>query len=291
MKQVKFYIIPLLGSMFFSCKPPAYSPVTTGPSKQKEGLHLVWAEEFSGKNKPDSDSWSYEHGFIRNEELQWYQRENARLENGLLIIEGRKEEIKNDTYDPNSDDWRKNRKVAYYTSSSINTRGKEEFQYGVIEVRARIDTARGTWPAIWTLGVEKPWPSNGEIDILELYRLDKRPHILANAAWKGAQENVKWDSEKIPFTSFMKKDQDWVQKFHIWKMDWTKEYIKLYLDDQLINEIDLSRTKNPDGFNPFHQPHYILLNLALGSNGGDPAKTEFPQQYEVDYVRVYQKIE
>jgi hypothetical protein len=73
-------------------------------------------------------------------------------------------------------------------------------------------------------------------------------------------------------------------------MDWTESYIRLYLDDEILNAIDLSKTFNPDGFNPFHQPHYILLNLALGANGGDPAATVFPRKYEVDYVRVYQKL-
>jgi len=72
-------------------------------------------------------------------------------------------------------------------------------------------------------------------------------------------------------------------------MDWTAEYIRIYLDDQLLNEIDLSQTVNPNGFNPFQQPHYILLNLALGSNGGPLDNTAFPRSYEVDYVRVYQK--
>lgn len=72
-------------------------------------------------------------------------------------------------------------------------------------------------------------------------------------------------------------------------MDWTKEYIRLYLDDKLLNEVDLTQTINPDGTNPFHQPHYILLNLAIGSNGGSPKSTTFPKKYEVDYVRVFQK--
>ncbi len=72
-------------------------------------------------------------------------------------------------------------------------------------------------------------------------------------------------------------------------MDWTEEYIRLYLDDQLLNEIDIKNAEYLDGFNPFHQPQFILLNLAIGSNGGDPSKTTFPRKYLVDYVRVYQK--
>ncbi len=72
-------------------------------------------------------------------------------------------------------------------------------------------------------------------------------------------------------------------------MHWTEDYIHMYLDEEMLKEIDLSKTFNPDGFNPFHQPHYILLNLAIGSNGGDASETEFPRTFEVDYVRVYQK--
>jgi beta-glucanase (GH16 family) len=160
-----------------------------------------------------------------------------------------------------------------------------------MEVRAKIDTSMGMWPAIWTLGISKPWPSNGEIDVMEYYRVKGEATILANAAWADeGQYNAKWDNAKIPFTDFLQKDPDWPNKFHLWRMEWTEQSIKIYLDDELLNEVDLARTINPDGFNPFHQPHYILLNLAIGgNNGGDPSATTFPKEYVVDYVKVYQK--
>ena len=85
------------------------------------------------------------------------------------------------------------------------------------------------------------------------------------------------------------KNPDWTKKFHVWRMDWNKDTISLFLDDQLLNTSLLNQTVNPDGFNPFLQPHFLLLNLALGRNGGDPSKTSFPIKYEIDYVRVYQK--
>lgn len=283
----KVVFILTLSTLLFSCGPHKVTKETG--VEIPDDYELVWQDEFNGTGKPNADFWSYEKGFVRNKELQYYQPDNATLKNGFLIIEGKREKVKNQRYEPGSDDWRKNKEFANYTSSSINTRGKKEFKYGIIEVRAKIDTARGNWPAIWTLGVNKGWPSNGETDIMEYYLVNNKPHILANAAWKGSEEYVKWDSEKIPFKYFLDKDSDWPEKFHIWKKEWTEEYIRLYLDEELINEIDLSKTTNPDGFNPFHQPHYILLNLALGSNGGDPADTPFPQKYMVDYVRVYQK--
>lgn len=253
------------------------------------GYKLLWADEFEEGNKPNPEFWSYENGFVRNEELQWYQSENAIIQNGNLSILGKKESVKNDRFYPESNNWKESREFAEYTSASINTRGKFDFQFGILEVKAKIDTSMGMWPAIWTLGIEKGWPSNGEIDVMEYYLVDQKPAILANAAWKGATSYVSWDSEKIPFSKFLKKDPKWTEKFHVWKMEWTKDFIKIYLDDELLNTISLSETKNPDGFNPFHQPHYILLNLAIGGNGGDPSATTFPRKYEVDYVRVYQK--
>lgn len=283
MQNHKIYIFSAL--MLLSC--------SLGRSQENsnipEGYQLAWADEFNETGKPNPTYWSYEQGFVRNEELQWYQEDNAQLKNGLLHIESRREDVKNDRFDPKNKDWRKNRKFANYTSSSINTNGKYSFKYGILEVKAKIDTARGMWPAIWTLGIDKPWPSNGEIDVMEFYMVNDKSSILANAAWKSKTQYVTWDSEKIPFSAFLAKDPEWANKFHIWKMDWTEDYIKIYLDDELLNEIDLNITKNPDGFNPFHQPHYILLNLAIGGNGGDPAQTKFPKEYQVDYVRVFQK--
>ncbi|MCC9167694.1 glycoside hydrolase family 16 protein [Pontibacter harenae] len=285
-KRVLPFIV--VGLAACSKKQQAYEPTDSAPVA-KEGYSLVWNDEFNSVGKPDSNSWNYEHGFVRNNELQWYQSENANIANGVLTIEGRREKVKNDRYDSSSKDWRRNQEFAEYTSASINTRKKRSFKYGIIEVRAMIDTTLGMWPAIWTLGESKPWPTNGEVDLMEYYQVNNRGAILANAAWADGRMRVVWDGEKIPFSYFVKKDADWATQFHIWKMDWTEDYIKLYLDDELLNEIDLSKTLNADGYNPFHQPHYILLNLAIGSNGGDPFATAFPRKYEVDYVRVYQK--
>jgi len=285
-KYIYLFPIVVLGS--WGCKAIKTSGSETPGLK---GYELIWAEEFEGGEAPDPSYWSFEEGFKRNNEMQWYQPDNAKVSDGLLVIEGRREQVKNINFDPSSSDWRKNREYAEYTSSSINTRGKVEFQYGVVEVRAKIDTASGMWPAIWTLGISRPWPANGEIDIMEFYMVDKQPTILANAAWAHIQKRAAWDEAKIPFADFLAKDPDWPSKFHIWKMDWTAEYIRIYLDGELLNEVDLSHTTNPDGFNPFQQPHYLLLNLALGSNGGNLENTSFPRQYQVDYVRVYQKMD
>ena len=257
--------------------------------KAPKGYKLIWEETFNGEGPVDSNFWNFESGFVRNQELQWYQAENAIQMDGVLQILGKREKVKNPGFEAGSDNWKKSREFADYTSSSINTRGKFEFQYGIFEVKAKIDTSAGMWPAIWTLGITKPWPANGEIDVMEFYQVKGEKTILANAAWADETKRANWDEAKIPFSEFLKKDPTWSEKFHIWKMEWTEDYIKLFLDGELLNEIELSKTLNPDGFNPFHQPHYILLNLALGSNGGDPSQTKFPKAYVVDYVRVYQQ--
>lgn len=281
MRNLLFTFFILSSRICFSQEP--FNPV-------KSGYVLVWQDEFDQNGKVDSTKWSFEKGFVRNQELQWYQEQNAQVENGNLIISGKREIVSSPNFEMGNQDWRKNRKQAEYTSSSINTRGKFDFQYGVVEVRAKIDTALGMWPAIWTLGIKNPWPANGEIDIMEYYRVKNVATILANVAWADTgQYRAKWDEAKIPFTDFLNNDPSWQSKFHIWRMEWTEKTIRLYLDNELLNEIDLSETTNPDGSNPFRHPHYLLLNLAIGGNGGDPSGSFFPSEYLVDYVRVYKR--
>ena len=195
---------------------------------------LVWSDEFNKDGRPDSTMWNYEQGFVRNHEDQWYQPQNAYQQNGLLIIEGRREQRPNPTYREHARYWGQQRKTIDYTSACITTQGKYSFLYGRLEVRARIPVAGGSWPAIWTLGSGMEWPSCGEIDIMEFYRING-------------------------------------------------------------NEVPLASTVNGSigrHQNPFNSPQYLLLNLALGGdNGGTIDDAAFPMRYEIDYVRVYQKLE
>ncbi len=250
-----------------------------------EGYELLWADEFDVNGPPDPCNWTYEEGFVRNEELQWYQPDNAICENGLLIIEGRREQKQNPNYDSESTNWKQNRQYAEYTSTSMTTRGMHDWLYGRFEMRGQIDTRPGLWPAFWTLGTECEWPSCGEIDIMEYYQ----GTILANVAWGTKQRWVpKWDTVKKPITDF--NDPNWSDKFHVWRMDWDPNSIELYVDDELLNTTDLNETLNADGTNPFHRPLYIILNLAIGGHaGGDPSNTEFPAKFLVDYVRIYKR--
>jgi beta-glucanase (GH16 family) len=247
------------------------------------GYTLVWHDEFDVDGAPDPKNWKFETGFVRNEEDQWYQTDNASVQGGMLVIEARKETVQNPNY-TGTGDWKTTRKTASYTSSSLNTSGLQSFQYGHFEMRARIPTAAGMWPAWWTLGVSGQWPSNGEIDIMEYYQ----NKVLANVACgTSTAYTAKWDSASKTLSSL---GADWSSQFHIWTMDWDDQNIVLSLDGMQMNTSALSAMLNADGTSPFKQKDYILLNLALGgTNGGDPSKTTFPQQYEVDYVRVFQK--
>lgn len=255
---------------------------------------LVWAEEFEQQDgKVDPAVWNFEKGFVRNHELQWYQEENAEVHNGILTIEARSDNRCNPLYKEDSQQWRETRPAITCTSSSINTRGKFSFQYGRLECRARIPDGYGSWPAIWLLGTSQPWPSCGEIDVMEYYRAKGGPGILANACWGSEKPNQGlWSTTVTPLSHFTEKDPFWTSQYHIWRMDWDEDYIRIYVDDELLNEVDLSKTvnKSPDGINPFHQPHYILLNLAIGGdNGGEVSPEGYPLRYDIDYVRVYQK--
>lgn len=270
----------------------AIDPTLPDPNEPNvyTGWNYAWGDEFNYTGKPDPAMWSYEKGFTRNQELQWYQEANANVSSGRLLIEGRRETFKNPNYQAGSGDWKTNREYVNYTSSSIITLNKRQFYKGRIEVRAKLDTRKGNWPAIWTLGQNKEWPPNGEIDILEYYLIGGTPSILHNFAWGTETRWVaKWNGKSKPLTYFTDKDPDWVNKYHVWRMDWDDTTIKLYIDDELLNSQVIKDAKNADGSIAFDQPQYMLLNLALGGNGGDPSSTVFPTKYEVDYFRVYQK--
>lgn len=255
---------------------------------------LVWSDEFEADGPPDPRKWTYEQGFVRNKELQWYQPDNAFCRDGKLIIEARRERKPNPNYEAGSRDWKRSREFIEYTSASVITRGLRTWTYGRFEIRAKIDISPGLWPAIWTLGSDRNhgrrWPECGEIDIMEYYQGE----ILANAFWAKQDGKLASDVSKTAIQKLTDQTpQAWAQQFHVWRMDWDEQAIRIYVDDRLLNTIELNKTINqtPEGGNPFHAPHYLLLNLALGGAGGDPSKTDFPRRYEIDYVRVYQKAD
>ena len=260
----------------------AFLLLLAGTSVPAAEWKLVWHDEFDHDGKPDPANWDYEHGFVRNRELQYYQPENAVCRGGMLIIEARREHKRNPGYQPGGKGWR-NREWVDYTSACLITKGKHEFTYGKFEMRARIDTRLGSWPAFWTVGASAPkvsWPACGEIDIMEYYT----GTVLANVC-HGLQGKQKWMTTKRPIAEM--GGDAWSKQFHVWTMLWDEQRIDLLLDDKLMTHFVIADSESARA--AFRKPQYILLNQAIGSTGGDPAKTEFPVRLEVDWVRVYQR--
>jgi beta-glucanase (GH16 family) len=133
------------GAMTVASTPAAgaRSETEQQPTRQYPGYELVWADEFNGTGAPDPKNWTFERGFVRNLESQWYRPNNARQADGFLTIEARRERVANPRFDRASSDWTRNRQFAEYTSASLMTRGLHSWQYGRFEMRGRIDTREG----------------------------------------------------------------------------------------------------------------------------------------------------
>lgn len=273
--MLRVLVLPLLAL--------ALRPVSTPAIPVPPGWALVWHDEFDCAAFPDPRNWSYEVGFVRNREPQWYQPDNARCRDGMLVIEARRERKRNLMYDAASSDWRNARAHARYTSASLTTRGLHAWLYGRFEVRARIDTRPGLWPVFWTVNGARPWSKRGEVDIMEVYG----GHLLANVAWGDVEpEAVVWDIARYPLADL---GEGWSQRFHVWRMDWDPQSVRIYLDGRLLNQTALKDTDNRDGSgNPLREPHSIMLSLAIRQQDR-PETTRFPGHMEVDYVRVFQR--
>jgi len=237
------------------------------------GWHLVWSDEFDTDGAPDPANWRFESGFVRNMEAQWYQPANASVQNGMLVIEARREQVMNPRYNAGSTDWKQNRQFADYTSTSMTTSGKRAFMYGRFEMRARIPTPAGSWPAFWVLGSGTSWPQSGEIDIMEYYNSKVLANVCVPAAASGG--DCVWTSKTQSLSSL---GAGWSDQFHVWAMEWDAQNIDLFLDDKLVNHFVVTGAVGAGITNPFTtKTMYILVNLAIGgANGGDPSKTTFP---------------
>lgn len=260
MNQFKRVIVLLLGIALFQ-----------GCSEVKT-WDLIWSEEFEITGSPVAESWGYEIGHIRNNELQYYtdKLENVRVEDGFCIITALLD-------DEDS-----------ITSASMNTLGKKDFLYGRIEVRAQIPSALGTWPAIWMLGTNRSelgWPACGEIDIMEHVGYDP-DRIHANIHTKAYNHTIGTNKGNQ-----IEVADPW-SDFHIYAVEWFEDHMDFFMDDSLYFSFENDRALNNDTW-PFDKPHYLLINLAYGGGWGGNEGVDtslLPVHYKIDYVRYYKAV-
>jgi len=260
-KQRSILILFLLFPFFGQCQ--SEDEEATEPSKK-----LIWQDEFNYNGYPDQSKWSYEVGFVRNNEPQYYTEKrlkNARVEDGNLIITAYKEDYKG----------------ANYTSASINTKGKFHFSKGRIEVKAKLPKGKGVWPAIWTLGTnigEVGWPECGEIDIMEYW--GRNPNsVHANVHTGDYNHSIgKGRGGKITY------EKPW-EDFHVFAVEWYDDRLDFFLDGNQYYTCE--RKGEGIGEWPFIDPQYLLINLALTRGEDSIDDSIFPVEYLVDYVRIY----
>lgn len=253
------------------------TPESLTQSTEGKDWELVWSDEFDGTGAPDATKWTYDVGNWGwgNNEPQYYtkdRRENARLEDGNLIIEARKNDM--------GQEW---------TSARLTTRGKVSFLYGKIEFRAKAPSKDGTWAAGWLLGDdyrdELSWPYCGEIDVLECVGSE-----IDDATGKGINHaschtRSYYFKEGTHITA-VKEIADMTNAYHTYTIEWAPDGIKAFLDgehyytyDKIANELEW----------PFAKPQNLIVNLAMGGGMGgaiDPSIES--QQFILDYVRVYE---
>jgi beta-glucanase (GH16 family) len=251
-------------------------PPTTTPVPYE----LVWADEFNTSGLPDASKWGYDVGDgcpnicgWGNNELEYYtanRSENARVENGNLVIEARRENFGSRAY----------------TSARLVSRTKGDWAYGRFEIRAKLPSGVGTWPAIWMLPTEWAyggWPASGEIDIME--HVGFAPDSIHGSIHTSAYNHTKGTQRTRAITI-----ADAEKAFHVYSIEWTEERIDFYVDSTRYHSF--SNEKSGFAAWPFDRTFHLLLNIAVGGNWGGQKGVDqniWPQQMVVDYARVYQR--
>ena len=257
-------------------------------SLNAQNWQLVWEDDFNGSSL-DQSKWVHDIGTGSqygmwgwgNGELQYYQPQNTTLNNGIAKIEVKEE--------PNGiiDSWSA---TSYFSSSKITTKGLFNFRYGKVEARIKTIDGQGFWPAFWMLPSNGSWPCDGEIDIMEQWGNDYLTNSTSGAAHLGtcpySQSTHFYETSSSYISSGSYADD-----FHTYSVIWKEDTITWYVD-----EIELF-SLNPSSYWsipsqsawPFNANEwYIMINLAI-TQAGPNSNTVFPNQMEIDYVRVYQE--
>ncbi|MCR5153616.1 MAG: glycoside hydrolase family 16 protein [Lachnospiraceae bacterium] len=247
--------------------------------REKLNYELVWSDEFDYEGEPDPEKWGYDTGAggWGNNELQYYTKgENVEVKDGLLVITARKEE----------------KNGAEYTSTRLVSRGKGDFLYGKIEVRAKLPDGRGTWPAIWMLPTDwdyGSWPKSGEIDIMEHVGYDQ------NVIHYSIHTESYYHSIGTQKTA-TKREENVSTEFHVYAIEWLPDQIIFSCDGTETFTYKPTKYKSSPTYKewPFDKRFHLLLNIAVGGNWGGVKGVDeniWPKTMEVDYVRVYQSPE
>lgn len=248
--------------------------ITRDDPNYVQNLTLTWEDQFDGTSV-NSENWRFDTGSTGwgNNELENYTNgDNADVSGGILTITARKV---ND-----------NMEVGSYTSSRLSTKGKKEFQYGRMEIRAKLPSGTGIWPAIWMLGSNFStvgWPDCGEMDIME---------------YVGYNPNTVYATVHTPagFGNFGSGSSTTVttceEEFHNYGVIWTEKKLEFYVDstDNVIHTY-APAVKTDENW-PFNQPAFFILNVAVGGYWGGAQGIDnniFPQSMEIDYIKVYQE--
>jgi len=253
---------------------PAAEPV---PIPEIDGMELAWHDEFDG-DEIDRENWTFDIGGWGwgSDEAQYHtdRAENARVQDGLLVIEARQEKFED----------------SFFTSARLKTEGLQSFQYGRLEARLMEPTGNGLWPAFWMLGAdfdrsedaptESNWPHVGEIDVME--HIGREPDLIIGTihgpGYAGATGFTKWLRQDFPIAD----------DFHSYAIEWDEEGIRWFFDGEQY--LEMKREVVGDREWVFDKEFFLILNLALGGQFPGPIglDVEFPKYLYVDHVRVWQ---